>query len=81
MSTSTEEITNTQATELSPRPWHISESKVPGYSRIISIVDANDTVVCDMVGAGSSNERVLATVRANAKAIVEIMNNETSNRD
>lgn len=55
-------------------PWRIAESKVPGYERVISIVDNNGLGVCSMYGGGSYNPAVLQEVRAKARLIVAAVN-------
>jgi hypothetical protein len=63
------------------RPWKVSESKVPGYERVISIVTPDRLAICRMDGGGSYNERVLAEVRANAELIVAAVNERDSLRE
>ncbi len=56
------------------RPWHVTESKVPGYERVISIVTSDNLAVCRLDGGGVSNPQALAQVRANASLIVAAVN-------
>lgn len=54
-----------------PGPWVVTESKVPGYGRVIGISQENakptDKIgVATVDGGGSLNEDVLTEVRANA---------------
>ena len=60
---------NNQETQFTPGPWEVREGRVPGYERTITIVGEKHLGICGMIGAGSSNPRVLENVRANARLI------------
>ena len=55
--------------DFDPHTWAVIEGRVPGYERYISVVNKQGVGICRVTGAGSSNQLVLESVRANARLI------------